>query len=75
MKEQLKGLLDQAQINLSEAQIEQQPDFPLVHDMNKYMARATSAIAPKRSPPQIEAAADSLRQSALGAPVAKRMRT
>ena len=44
------------------AEIEKTPDFPLAHDMNKYMARATSAIASKRAASHIDASrADSVR--------------
>jgi hypothetical protein len=40
------------------AEIEQTPDCPLVQDMNKYMARATSAIAPKKSAQQTQIGSD-----------------
>eukprot|EP01043_Picozoa_sp_COSAG02_P072039 COSAG02_NODE_13413_length_1398_cov_1.007698_2_plen_110_part_00 len=57
------------------AEIEKTPDFPLVHDMNKYMARATSAIAPKREASQIDASrADSVCPTAVDVPTPKRMK-
>lgn len=57
------------------AEIEKTPDFPLAHDMNKYMARATSAIAPKREASQIDASrADSVCPTAVDVPTPKRMK-
>jgi hypothetical protein len=60
------------------AEIEKTPDFPLAHDMNKYMARATSAIASKRAAsqtPQIDASrADSVCPTTGDVPTPKRMK-
>lgn len=58
-------------------EIEHKPDFPLAHDMNKYMARATSAIGPRRStqPSDASQVDSACFPPGLDVPVAKRIRT